>query len=120
MEKLRLPSKKTAKRCIVNYTKMLFRTKGYDIPSKNIHSYVNATYATMMTALKDIKQISEAYKGDINVIFYYAGHGVPNESNHNAYLLPVDVDGAQTELCLPISKLYQELSMRIFFDMLYS
>ena len=35
---------------------------------------------------------------------------MPNESNHNAYLLPVDVDGAQTELCLPISKLYQELN----------
>ena len=84
--------------------------KTLGIPAKNIRSYINATYATMMTSLKDIKQISEAYKGDINVIFYYAGHGVPNESNHNAYLLPVDVDGAQTELCLPISKLYQELN----------
>lgn len=28
MKKLRLPSKKTVKRSIVNYTKMLFRTKG--------------------------------------------------------------------------------------------
>ena len=28
MEKLRLSSKKTVKRSIVNYTKMLFRTKG--------------------------------------------------------------------------------------------
>ena len=27
MKKLRLSSKKTVKRCIVNYTKMLFRTK---------------------------------------------------------------------------------------------
>ncbi len=31
MEKLRLPSKETVKRSIVNYTKMLFRTKGYDM-----------------------------------------------------------------------------------------
>ncbi len=31
MKKLRLPSKKTVKRSIVNYTKMLFRTKGYDM-----------------------------------------------------------------------------------------
>ena len=31
MEKLRLSSKKTVKRSIVNYTKMLFRTKGYDM-----------------------------------------------------------------------------------------
>ena len=31
MKKLRLLSKKTVKRSIVNYTKMLFRTKGYDM-----------------------------------------------------------------------------------------
>ncbi|HCG20981.1 hypothetical protein DWW47_07510 [Odoribacter splanchnicus] len=31
MKKLRLSSKKTAKRSFVNYTKMLYRTKGYDM-----------------------------------------------------------------------------------------
>ena len=31
MKKLRLPSKKTVKRSIVNYTKMLFRTKEFDM-----------------------------------------------------------------------------------------
>ena len=42
MEKLRLPSKKTTKRSIVNYTKMLFRTKGYDMftPFKGVVSNV--------------------------------------------------------------------------------
>lgn len=101
-------------------------SKTLGIPTKNVRSYINATYGTMMTALRDIRQISEAYKGNINVIFYYAGHGVPNESNHNAYLLPVDVDGSQTDLCLSVSKLYQELnslnarSVIVFLDACFS
>ena len=80
------------------------------VPAKNVRFYTDASYGAMMSALKDIKQIAVAYKGDINVIFYYAGHGVPDETSHNAFLLPVDVDGSQTDLCLSINKLYQELN----------
>ena len=80
------------------------------LPEKNIRSYADATYGTMMMALKDIKQIAEAYGGDLNVIFYYAGHGVPNESDFSAFLLPVDVDGSQTDLCLSVNELYRELN----------
>ena len=45
----------------------------------------------------------------ICAIFYYAGHGVPNETTKNAYLLPVDADGRQTEVCYPVNRLYKEL-----------
>ncbi len=100
--------------------------KTLGIPFNNIRIYKDATYGSMMSALKDIKQIAEAYKGDINIIFYYAGHGVPNETNRNAFLLPVDVDGSQTDLCLSVNKLYQELnllnarSVVVFMDACFS
>lgn len=100
--------------------------KTLGMPFNNIRIYKDATYGSMMSALKDIKQIAEAYKGDINIIFYYAGHGVPNETNRNAFLLPVDVDGSQTDLCLSVSKLYQELnslnalSVVVFMDACFS
>ncbi len=84
--------------------------KTLGLPEKNVRSYHDATYAMMMSAIADIKRIAAAYRGDINVLFYYAGHGVPNETNHSAFLLPVDVDGSQTELCLGVDKLYQELA----------
>ena len=41
MEKLRLSSKKTAKRSIVNYTKMLFRIKGDDWQSHPLREVVS-------------------------------------------------------------------------------
>ena len=63
----------------------------------------------MLSAINDIKNIAKAYKGDINVIFYYAGHGIPNEQSHDAYLLPIDGDGKMTDACYSLSRLYQEL-----------
>lgn len=84
--------------------------KTLGIPEKNIRSYKDATLGVMMTALKDIKSIARAYKGDIQVIFYYAGHGIPGSRGEKAYLLPVDMDGSQPELCLSTEYLYKELS----------
>lgn len=84
--------------------------KTLGLPEYNIRSYYDATFASMMMALKDIAQIAKAYKGDINIIFFYAGHGVPNESTREAFLLPVDVDGSQTDLCFSVGKLYKELN----------
>lgn len=100
--------------------------KTLGIPSKNIRFYNNATFAQILSAIKDIQDISNAYHGDIDVIFYYAGHGIPNESNGESFILPVDADGRQIEVCYPMSKLYSELgnmgtnSVTIFLDACFS
>ena len=83
--------------------------KTLGMPTKNVRTYGDATYAMMMTAIKDIQDIAKAYDGNINVLFYYAGHGIPDEQNKGAYLLPVDADGRQTSFCYSVGKLYQEL-----------
>ena len=79
------------------------------LPKENILQYPNATYGKMIRAVQDITNIASAYN-DIRVIFYYAGHGIPNESTRDAFLLPIDADGSQTEACYPLKKLYGELS----------
>lgn len=100
--------------------------KSLGVPKKNIRTYHDATYGTMLTAIKDITSISAAYKGDINVIFYYVGHGIPNESSGEAFLLPVDTDGTQAEVCYSVSRLYSELGkmsanrITVFMDACFS
>ncbi len=89
-------------------SKYLTRTLG--IPETNVRTYYDATYGDLIAAVEDIKQIAEAYKGDIDVIFYYAGHGIPDESSRNAFILPVDAQGTNTESCYPLSRLYKELA----------
>ena len=100
--------------------------KTLGLPKQNIRLYKDATYGVMIRAIRDIEAVAEAYQGDINVIFYYAGHGVPNEQTRNAYLLPVDADGKQTEGCYSLNRLYAQLGslkanyVLVFLDACFS
>lgn len=100
--------------------------KTLGIPMQNIRKYKDATFGSMLSALNDIKEIADAYNGDMNVIFYYAGHGIPNEKDQTAYLLPTDADGKSTEVCFPLARLYKELgelnakSVIVFMDACFS
>ena len=96
------------------------------IPATNIRVYEDATFGKMLACIRDIKSIAEAYNGNIDIIFYYAGHGVPDEASKSAYLLPVDADGTQPETCYPVSRLYHTLgelganSVIVFMDACFS
>lgn len=78
------------------------------LPETNIRYYGDATYGTMLAAMSDIKKIATAYEGDIEVLFYYAGHGAPDEQQE-AYLMPVDAYGVGGEACYSLARLYKEL-----------
>lgn len=96
------------------------------IPTNNIRKYIDATYGKMVAALEDISEIAKAYNGDINIIFYYAGHGIPNERDFSSYLLPVDGSGKSTNLCLSLNTLYDTLAqteanrIMVFLDACFS
>ena len=100
--------------------------KTLGMPHDNVRYYGDASYGTMLRAVRDIKEIAEAFKGDLNIVFYYAGHGIPNESTKDAFLLPVDADGTQTEGCYSLNRLYEELgstqakSIVVFLDACFS
>lgn len=83
--------------------------KTLGLPETNVKVYENASYGTMIGAMSDLQKIAKAFKGNINVIFYYAGHGIPNETTKDSYLLPIDADGMNTEVCYPLNRLYKEL-----------
>ena len=89
------------------FSKYCEKTLG--MPAENVRYYADASYGTMLRAIRDIKNIANAFNGDINIVFYYAGHGIPNEATKDAYLLPTDADGTQTEGCYSLNKLYAEL-----------
>ena len=100
--------------------------KTLGMPEDNVRLYNDASYGVMLRAMHDISAIASAYQGDINVLFYYAGHGIPNESTKDAFLLPIDADGTHTEGCYSLSRLYAELgglnakSVVVFLDACFS
>lgn len=95
-------------------------------PKENVRLYENATFGNMLGAVREMKAISDAFQGDINFLFYYAGHGLPDDATKEAYLLPVDADGMSTEVCYPLSRLYRELGdlnakcVAVFLDACFS
>ena len=88
-------------------SKYLVNTVG--IPSDHVKIYSNATYGNMAGALKHIKNLSLAFGDKLNLIFYYAGHGVPNEQTKQCMLLPIDGDAIIPETCYDVNKLYSDL-----------
>ena len=85
-------------------------TQTLGMPEKNVRLVENATLNNIRAALGWIKEVSDAYNGQAKVVFYYSGHGIPNEATSQAYLLPVDGTGRDYNTGYPISKLYEELS----------
>ena len=95
------------------------------LPKENIRVYRNAGLAQMHRAFADIRNITKAVDG-ADVIFYYAGHGMPDEATKNAFLLPVDGDALVSETCLSLNKIYTDLgsmganSVMVFLDACFS
>lgn len=85
-------------------------TQTLGMPEKNVRLVQNATLNNIRAALGWIKEVSDAYNGTAKVVFYYSGHGIPNEATNQAYLLPVDGTGKDFNTGYAVSQLYHELS----------
>lgn len=100
--------------------------KTLGIPAKNIHFSGDATYGTMKSEIKWITDVMAAFNGDAKVIFYYAGHGMPNEADKSAYLLPVDGFSSDFETAIKVDDLYSRLNsapskgVTVFLDACFS
>ena len=84
--------------------------KTLGLPEKNIRLVTDATLVNMWEQIDWLSSVAKAYKGEADLIFYYAGHGVPDESTKDAYLLPVDGNGANAATGYKLSELYSRLS----------
>lgn len=101
--------------------------KALGLPEKNINLYEDATFGNIITAVEKMKQIADAYDGDASIIFYYAGHGFPDEKQNTAYLLPIDGNASDiTTTGYSLAKLYKEIadmkmkSAVVFLDACFS
>jgi hypothetical protein len=98
--------------------------KTLGLPAQNIHYRANATLNNIRTEVNWLRQVAEKYRGDAKIIFYYAGHGIPDEKSQTSYLLPVD--GTDVASAYKLDDLYQTLgnmpakSVVIFMDACFS
>lgn len=83
--------------------------KTIGLPETNVRLLTNATLNDMKHEINWLRQVIETRKGEAKVIFYYAGHGIPDEKDRQAYLLPVDGYGSDVSTGYSLNNLYKEL-----------
>lgn len=83
--------------------------KTLGIPSENIHFVSDASLNNLKREINWLNGVLKSYRGEAKAIFYYAGHGVPNESNKSAYLLPIDGFGSDLTTGYKLDDLYASL-----------
>lgn len=96
------------------------------IPARNIRHVTDATLNDMKRQINWLSEIGAAFGNKAKLIFYYSGHGVPNEASGEAYILPVDGYHSDMETNYPVDDLYATLAntgaerVTVFMDACFS
>lgn len=99
--------------------------KTLGIPEKQIKYIPNATGNQIKAQVNWLQNICEVFEY-AQIIFYYAGHGIPDESSRTAYLLPVDGIGTDISTGYKLDDLYSALgnipakNVTVFMDACFS
>ena len=90
------------------FKKYLISTFG--IPEENVEYLEDASLNDIKYALANVSQRCNAFKNQVSVIVYYAGHGVPDDKTAEAFLLPVDGFGTDPSSGINLDDFYASLS----------
>ncbi len=100
--------------------------KTLGIPKANIELLPDATQGDIRHGVSTLANRLEAFNGEGKAIVYYAGHGIPDEKDKTAYLLPIDGFASDIESGYSLDKLYKTLSsvpaqqVMVFLDACFS
>lgn len=84
------------------------RTLG--IPKEKVLFYPNATLNGVYEAIEILKNKVKGSNHLNDIIFYYAGHGLPDDATKSAYMLPVDANENLPKTWVPMKEVYNELT----------
>ena len=99
--------------------------KTLGIPEKQIKYVPDATGNQIKQQVGWLQTICDVYE-NAQIIFYYSGHGIPDESNRTAYLLPIDGIGTDVTTGYKLDNLYAALgnipskNVTVFMDACFS
>ena len=96
------------------------------IPARQIKVLRNATAAEISQGLAWINNLSKIEEGKARLIFYYSGHGLPDEDTKSPVIMPVDVSANNLEYGIPLSDVFGSLAehpasqVTVFLDACFS
>ncbi len=78
--------------------------------SENVIFLTNAKAMDMNKALEKISLLTKNSLGNAEIIFYYAGHGLPDETTKEPFIIPVDVSGTELNYAINLNDIYAKLT----------
>ena len=96
------------------------------VPDRQAKLIIDATAAEIRRELSWISSLAKLENGNAELIFYYSGHGLPDENTHEPYLIPVDVSGTNISEGIKLSDVYKKLNefpgkrVTVFLDACFS
>ena len=103
-----------------------YAEKTLGIDAKNIFFTTDATSGKMNQEINKVEAILKRVGQNAELVFYYAGHGFPDEVTKSAYLIPVDVSATNLTSGVKLGDLYKRFSetgagrITIFLDACFS
>jgi len=103
-----------------------YATDVMGIPEINITLLLDATTGEMWQSIDKLNKLIRASNGRAEVLFFYAGHGLPDEVTKEPYIIPVDVNGANLTYAIKLADVYAKLTefpaqrITVFIDACFS
>lgn len=103
-----------------------YALKTLGVEEENIYFLTDATAGDMRKEIDRVAALMTRMGSNVELIFYYAGHGLPDENAHSPYLIPVDVDATNLSYAIKLSDMYWKFSetgarrITVFLDACFS
>lgn len=100
------------------------RTLG--VNEMNTYLLLDATAGAISQKIDLISKLASKTGEQAEIIFYYAGHGLPEEVSREPYLIPVDVSGTNLSAAIELQDIYQKFAesgagkVTVFLDACFS
>jgi hypothetical protein len=86
-----------------------YAVKTLGVKEENIYFKTDVTAGVMNTEIERVCELVKRMGSATELIFYYAGHGFPDENTHTPYLIPVDVNATNLSSAIALKSIYQKL-----------
>jgi hypothetical protein len=96
------------------------------VKEENLFLLFDATAGEMGQRIELVSKLASKMGQEAEIIFFYAGHGLPEETTKTPYLIPVDVEGTNLNAAVKLSDIYKKLGesgsrrVTIFLDACFS
>ncbi len=103
-----------------------YALKTLGVQDENMFFLIDASAGEMKNKIDLVTELLKRMVSSSELIFYYSGHGLPDENTHIPYLIPVDVDATNLAYAIKLSDIYRNFSatgakrITIFLDACFS